>query len=324
MAIITYREAISGALHEALQSDPKVFLMGEDIGDYGGSYAVTKGFIKEFGPQRIRDMPIAESVIVGTGIGAAMAGMRPIVELMTINFSLLALDQIVNIASKIHYMSGGQVSVPLVIRTVSGGGNQLAATHSQSLEGWFASLPGLRVAVPATPYDARGLLRTALKDKNPTIFVEHSLLYSLKGEVPDEWYTVPFGKAEVKRPGKDVTIVSYLRMTQVALRAAERLAQEHGIQAEVVDLRTLRPLDVETAVESVKKTNKCVVVEETWRTGGFGAEIVGRIQEAAFDSLDGPVMRVASKDVPMPYSRKLELAAIPNEDDIIRAVKVPA
>ncbi|MDO8532990.1 MAG: alpha-ketoacid dehydrogenase subunit beta [Dehalococcoidia bacterium] len=324
MAIITYREAISGALREALQSDPKVFLMGEDIGDYGGSYAVTKGFIKEFGPQRIRDMPIAESVIVGTGIGAAMAGMRPIVELMTINFSLLALDQIVNIASKIHYMSGGQVSVPLVIRTVSGGGNQLAATHSQSLEGWFACLPGLRVAVPATPYDARGLMRTALKDKNPTIFVEHSLLYSLKGEVPDEWYTVPFGKAEVKRPGKDVTIVSYLRMTQVALRAAERLAQEHGIQAEVVDLRTLRPLDVETAVESVKKTNKCVVVEETWRTGGFGAEIVGRIQEAAFDSLDGPVMRVAGKDVPMPYSRKLELTAIPNEDDIIRAVKVPA
>ncbi len=324
MAIITYREAISGALHEALQADSKVFLMGEDIGDYGGSYAVTKGFLKEFGPERIRDMPIAESVIVGTGIGAAMAGMRPVVELMTINFSLLALDQIVNIAAKIHYMSGGQITVPLVIRTVSGGGNQLAASHSQSLEGWFASMPGLRVAVPATPYDARGLLRTALKDKNTTIFVEHSLLYPLKGEVPDEWYTVPFGKAEVKRKGKDVTIVSYLRMTQVALRAAERLAQEHGIEAEVVDLRTLRPLDLEAAVESVKKTNKCVVVEETWRTGGFGAEVVGQIQEAAFDFLDGPVMRVAGKDVPMPYARKLEQSAIPNEDDIIRAVRAPA
>ncbi|MBI4307919.1 MAG: alpha-ketoacid dehydrogenase subunit beta [Chloroflexi bacterium] len=321
MAIMTYREAISGALREVLQSDPRVFMMGEDIGDYGGSYAVTKGFLKEFGPKRIRDMPIAESVIVGTGIGAAMGGLRPIVEIMTINFSLLAMDQIVNIAAKIRYMSGGQVSVPLVIRTVTGGGNQLAATHSQSLEGWFASVPGLEVAVPATPQDARGLLRTALQDNNTTIFVEHSLLYPLKGEVLDGWYILPFGKADVKRPGKDVTIVSYLRMTQVALRAAERLAKEFQIEAEVVDLRTLRPLDTETAVESVKKTNRCVVVEEAWQTGGFGAEVASRVQEKAFDHLDGPVARVGGKDVPMPYSRKLELAAIPSEDDVIRAVK---
>jgi len=317
---MTYREAISGALREALQSDPKVFLMGEDIGGYGGSYAVTRGFLKEFGPQRIRDMPIAESVIVGAGIGAALGGLRPVVEIMTINFSLLAMDQIVNVAAKLRYMSGGQVSVPLVIRTVSGG-NQLAATHSQSLEGWFAGVPGLKVAVPASPYDARGLLRTALADKNTTIFVEHSLLYSLRGEVPEGWYTVPFGVAEVKRPGKDVTIVAYLRMAQVALRAAERLAQEHQIEAEVVDLRTLRPLDLETVAQSVKKTNRCVVVEETWRTGGFGAEIASQVQEKVFDHLDGPVVRVGGKDVPMPYSRKLELAAIPSEEDVVRAVK---
>ena len=319
MAQITYRDAMTRALREALE-DERVFLMGEDIGGYGGAYAVTQGLLAEYGPKRVLETPIAESVIVGAGTGAAMAGLRPIVEIMTINFSLLAMDQIVNHAAKVRYMSGGQLKSPLIIRTVTGGGASVGATHSQSLEGWFASVPGLRVAVPATPYDALGLFRYSLQQEDPVIFVEHALLYSGRGEVPEELYVIPFGRADVKRAGTDVTIVSYSRMVTVALRAAEEL-QGRGISAEVVDLRTLSPLDGETVVASVRKTGHAVVVEETWRTGGFGATVVGLIQEEAFDSLDAPVARVAGEEVPMPYSRHLEQAAIPDESRVIQAVE---
>jgi pyruvate dehydrogenase E1 component beta subunit len=319
MAQITYRDAITRALREALE-DERVFLMGEDIGGYGGAFAVTKGLLAEYGPKRIRETPIAESVIVGAGTGAAMAGLRPIVELMTINFSFLAMDQIVNHAAKVRYMSGGQLKAPLIIRTVTGGGASVGATHSQSLEGWFASVPGLRVAVPATPYDALGLFRSSLQQEDPVIFVEHTLLYSSRGEVPDERYVIPFGRADIKRTGTDVTIVAYSRMVTVALRAAEQL-QGRGVNAEVIDLRTLSPLDGETVIASVRKTGHAVVVEETWRTGGFGATVVGLIQEEAFDSLDAPVARVAGADVPMPYSRYLEQAAIPDESRVIQAVE---
>ena len=319
MPQITYREAIAQAMRQALHQDEKVFLMGEDIGGYGGAYAVTKGFLAEFGPERIKDTPISESAIVGAGIGAAMAGVRPVVEIMSINFSLLAMDQIINNAAKLSYMSGGQVSVPLVIRTVSGGGNQLAASHSQSLEGWFAHVPGLKVVAPSTPYDAKGLFKTALEDSNTVIYVEHSLLYSLKGEVPEEEYQVPFGAADIKREGEDVTIVSYSRMLQVALRAASKLAEE-GIEAEVVDLRSLRPMDTDTVVESVKKTNRAVVVEEGWQPLGIGAEVSAQVYEKALEHLDAHIQRVSGADAPMPYSRPLELAAIPNEDRVIEAV----
>ena len=320
MAGMTIREAISLGLREALDNDPRVFIMGEDIGAYGGAYAVTKGFLEQYGPERIKDTPISESVFVGAGAGAAMAGLKPVVELMTINFSLLAMDQIVNHIAKIHYMSGGQISVPLIIRTVTGGGAQLAATHSQSLEGWYASVPGLKVAVPATPYDALGLLRSAFEDNNPIIYAEHALLYGLSGEVPDEWYTIPFGLADVKREGADVTIVAYGRMVHVALKAAQEL-EESGIDAEVIDLRTLRPYDIDTLVESVGKTSRCLVVEEAWRTGGFGAEVASSIQERCFDHLDAPVARVGGEDVPMPYASNLEGNAIPDEQKIIRVLK---
>ncbi len=320
MPEITYREAIRQALLEALNNDERVFIMGEDIGAYGGSYAITKGFLAEFGEKRIKDTPISESAFVGAGIGAAMGGLKPIVEIMTINFSLLAMDQIVNIAAKLHYMSGGQVSVPLIIRTVSGGGNQLAATHSQNFEGWYAHVPGLRVVTPSTPYDAWGLFRTALKDNNPVIFVEHSLLYGNRGTVPEGYWEIPFGKADVKRQGKDVTIACYLRTVPLALRAAEELAKD-GVEAEVVDLRTLRPLDAETVIQSVRKTTRAVVVAEGWSLGNFANEIITQIQEQAFDHLDAPVQRVTGADAPMPYARHLELASMPSEKDIIAAVK---
>ena len=319
MPQITYRDAMTRALREALQ-DERVFLMGEDVGEYGGAYAVTRGLLAEFGPERIRETPIAESVIVGAGTGAAMAGLRPIVELMTINFSLLAMDQIVNHTAKLRYMSGGQLTSPLVVRTVTGGGASVGATHSQSLEGWFASVPGLRVAVPATPYDALGLFRYSMQQEDPVIFVEHALLYGTRGEVPDEPYVIPFGKADVKRAGSDVTIVGYARMAVVAMRAAEEL-ENRGISAEVVDLRTLAPLDANTVLESVRKTGRAVVVEETWYTGGFGATVVDLIQANAFDSLDAPVTRVAGEEVPMPYSRPLELASIPDDSRVVRAVE---
>jgi pyruvate dehydrogenase E1 component beta subunit len=315
------REAVARGLREYLDHEEKAFIMGEDVGAYGGAYAVTRGFLEDYGPERIKDTPISESVIVGSGIGAAMAGLRPVVELMTINFSLMAMDQIVNHAAKLRYMSNGQIKVPLIIRTVTGGGGQLAATHSQSFENWYASVPGLKVVVPATPYDALGLFRTATKDDNPILFVEHSLLYGMKGEVPDEWYDIPFGRASLKRMGDDVTIVAYSRMTHVALEAAEKLEAKSGKQAEVIDLRTLRPLDMDTILRSVRKTNRVVVVEETWRTGGFAAEVASTIQEEAFDDLDGPVARVGGVEVPAPYARNLEEATIPTADKVLRAIE---
>ena len=320
MTQLTMREAISRGLREALE-DNDVFLMGEDIGAYGGAYAVTRGFLEEYGAERIRDTPISEAVIMGAAVGAAMAGMRPIVEMMTINFTLLAMDQIVNHAAKLRYMSNGQFKVPLVIRTVTGGGAQLAATHSQSLEGWYASVPGLKVATPSTPSDALGLLSTAVADNNPVLLAEHALLYGTRGEVPDERYRVPFGQANVMRPGADVTLVAYSRMVHVALEAAELLNSTKGIDAEVIDLRTLRPLDTETVVESVKKTNRAVVVEETWRTGGFAAEVASTIQEEAFDYLDGPVVRVGGDDIPAPYASALEAASIPNGQRVVAAIE---
>ena len=320
MPVITYREAVAQALREALDEDPRTFLVGEDIGPYGGSFAVTKGFWEEYGQRRIKDSPLSESAIVGAGVGAAMAGLRPIVELMTINFSLLAMDQIVNHAAKIRYMSGGQFSIPLILRTVTGAGASVAATHSQSFEGWYASVPGLRVVVPSTPRDALGLFRSCRDLLDPVMYVEHILLYSSRGEVPENGFKIPLGQAEVKRAGKDVTIVSYSRMVQVSLRAAEELAQD-GIEAEVVDLRTLRPLDMETVVQSVKKTHNALVVEETHKQGGFAGEVVSRIQEEAFDFLDSPVVRVAGEEVPIPYSMTLEPLAIPDAPRVAKAVR---
>ena len=320
MAELIIREAIRKGLQEALETDDRVFLMGEDIGAYQGSYAVTRGFFEEFGPERIRDCPIAESVIIGSATGAAMAGMRPIVEMMTINFMLLGMDQVVNHAAKMSYMSNGQIKVPLVIRAVTGGGGRLGATHSQNFEGWYASVPGLKVCVPSDPYDALGLLRTAIADPNPVIFAEHGLLYGKRGEVPDEHYTVPMGQAAVRREGTDITLVAYGRMVYTSMEAAERLA-ERDVEAEVIDLRTLQPLDTGTIVQSVEKTNRVVIVEENWRTGGFSAEIASTVHEAAFDYLDGPVGRVNGHDVPAPYNANLEDMQIPDADRIIAEIK---
>jgi pyruvate dehydrogenase E1 component beta subunit len=320
MSELTTREALRQTLREALLEDERVFLMGEDIGAYGGSYAVTKGLLEEFGPDRVMDTPIAESAIVGTAIGAAMAGMRPVVEVMTINFSLLAIDQIINNASKLHYMSDGQISVPVVIRMASGGGSQLSAQHSHSLEGWYAHVPGLKVACPSNPRDARGLLKTALKEENPVIFVENTGTYALKGEVPDEDYAIPFGCADVAREGRDITIVAYAGSVPRSLRAADVLAEE-GIEAEVIDLRTLRPLDIDTVLRSVRKTNRAFIVEDDWRFGGLGAEIASQVQELAFDDLDAPVARLAGAEVPMPYNQSLELAALPSVESIATSVR---
>ncbi len=307
------------ALREALDTDDRTFLMGEDIGAYGGPYAVTRGFLEDYGEERIRDTPISEAAFVGAGTGAAMIGMRPIVEVMTINFSLVAIDQIVNHAAKLSYMSDGQISVPLIIRTVTGGGGQLAATHSQSFENWYASVPGLRVVVPATPYDALGLFRSSRKDNNPVIFAEHSLLYRVRGEVPDDYYEIPLGQARIAREGEDVTLVSYSGMVRVAEESAAKLA-ENDISAEVIDLRTLSPLDLETVVRSVRKTNRVAVIEETWKTGGFSGTIASDIQEAAFDDLDGPVLRINAPDVPAPYARNIEQAMIPSSDWVVEAI----
>lgn len=320
MAEMILREAIAHGMREALDADDSVFLMGEDIGAYGGAYVVTKGFFEEYGPDRIRDTPISESAVIGAAVGAAMAGLRPIVEIMTINFMLLGMDQLVNHAAKLRYMSNGQLKVPLVIRTVTGGGGRLGATHSQSFEGWFASVPGLKVAAPSDPYDALGLLRTSIADDNPVVFAEHARLYTTRGQVPDEHYSVPFGQASVKRSGKDITLVAYSRMVHVALEAAEALVAR-GVEVEVIDLRTLRPLDLATVVDSVKKTNRAVVVEETWKTGGFASELAASIQEEAFDYLDGPVGRVGGVEVPAPYNGRLEDAALPDSDRVIQAVE---
>jgi len=321
MARMMFREAISQALREEMYRDERVFIMGEEVGRWGGTYAVTRGFLDEFGEKRVRDTPIAEGVIVGAAAGAAIAGLRPVAEIMTINFAFLAMDQIVNHVAKLHYMFNGQITCPIVIRTVGGGGRQLGASHSQSPDVVFAHFPGLKVVAPGTPADAKGLLKAAIRDDDPILFIEHATLYQVRGEVPDdEDYLVPIGVSDVKREGRDVTIVSYSKMLQVSLEAAERLAQE-GIEAEVIDLRTLRPLDTRPIIESVQKTNRVVVVEEGWRTYGVGAEIASRVMELAFDHLDAPVRRVAQAEVPLPYNRRLEQMALPQVDDVIRAVK---
>jgi pyruvate dehydrogenase E1 component beta subunit len=321
VAELTYREAVRSAMREEMRSDPRVILMGESITGYGGSYAVTKGLVEEFGPKRVMETPIAEAGIVGFAVGAAMGGLRPVAELMTVNFALLALDQIVNSAAKFHYMFGGQWSVPLVVRTVSGFG-QLGPTHSQTFEGWFASVPGLKVVMPATPADAKGLLLAAIRDPDPVIFIEHSLLYSTKGEVPEqEGLEVPIGRAAVVREGTDVTLVGYSRMLLQALHAAEVLEREDGVSCEVVDLRTLRPLDYPTVVGSVGRTHRLVLCGEDWRTGGFGASLLSEIQDRSFDDLDAPIARVAMRDIPLPYSRKLEHQLIPASQQIVDAVR---
>ena len=319
MSEITYREALRQALKEKMDGDPRVFILGEDVGAYGGAYSVTRGLQEQFGPERVRETPIAESAIVGAAVGAAMGGMRPVAEIMTINFALLAIDQIVNHAAKFHYMFAGKIRVPMVLRTVSGWG-QLGATHSQTFENWFASVPGLKVVTPATPRDAKGLLKAAIEDDDPVIFIEHSLLYGVRGEVPDNDFREQMGIALVLREGTDVTIAAYSRMLHVALRAAAQLAEE-GISAEVIDLRTLRPLDMQTIYDSVRKTHRLVVAEEDWRTIGIGAEIAAAVSENCFDQLDAPVRRVAMPDVPMPYAKNLELALVPTEEEVIAAVK---
>lgn len=321
MARITMRQAITDALREEMHRDDTVFIMGEEVGVWGGTYAVTRGFYDEFGERRVRDTPIAEMVIGGAATGAAMNGLRPVAEFMTINFAFLALDAIVNHAAKVHYMFGGQIKCPVVFRAPGGGGRQLAATHSHTPDVIFAHFPGLVVVAPGTPYDAKGLLKSAIRTDDPVLFIEHATLYQLRGEVPDdEDYTVPIGVSEVKREGSDVTIVSYSQGLQVSLEAAEQLAKE-GIEAEVVDLRTLRPLDMGPVVESFKKTFKAVVVEEGYGMYGIGSEIVARLQEVAFDYLDAPIKRVSQKNAPLPYSQELEQSALINPQRVIDAVK---
>ena len=316
----TYREALRMALREAMQRDPRVFLMGEDVGRYGGSYAVSKGLLEEFGEERIRDTPLSESAFVGAGIGAAMGGMRPIVEIMTVNFSLLALDQIVNNAATLRHMSGGQLSVPLVIRMATGGGRQLAAQHSHSLEGWYAHIPGLRVLAPATLEDARGMLWTALQDPDPVIIFEHALLYNLEGELAADAGAVEIDHAAVRRPGSDITLITHGGSLAKALQAADQLAGD-GVSAEVIDLRTLRPLDTPTIIGSVTRTHRAVVIDEGWKSVGLSAELSARIMEHAFYELDAPVARVCSREVPIPYARHMEEAALPQVAAIVQAAR---
>jgi pyruvate/2-oxoglutarate/acetoin dehydrogenase E1 component len=320
MAVVRYRDALNQALREELTRDERVFLMGEDIGVFNGAYKVTAGLLEEFGEARVRDTPISENTIVGMGVGAAMTGTRPVVELMTINFSLLAMDQIVNHAAHIRYMFGGQVKVPLVVRMPQGAGHQLGPTHSHSFEALYLHVPGLLVAVPSTPADAKGLLKSAIRDDNPVIFIEHEYLYGQRGDVPDDGdHLVRFGEAAVRRAGDDVTIVGISRMALTAQRAADVLAEEHDVSAEVIDPRTLRPLDLDTILTSVRKTNRCVIVEEGWPHGGVGANLAALIQEQAFDDLDAPVGRVTGADVPMPYSKPLEQIAFPHEPQVVAA-----
>ena len=322
MRTMTYRDALREAIREEMLRDERVFIMGEDIAGYGGTYAVTKGLYEEFGEKRVRDTPLAEEVITGVAIGAALGGLRPILELMTINFSLLASDLLVNSAAKMRYMFGGQPAVPFVVRMPSGGGAQRAAQHSQLFETWYAHIPGLKVVMPATPYDVKGMLKAAVRDPDPVLFIEHELLYNIKGEVPDESveYTVPLNLGEVKRPGRDVTIITFSRMVHVSLQAAEDLAKE-GIEAEVIDLRSIRPIDIDLLVDSVKKTNRVVIAEEGWKYYGTGQGLAALIYEHAFDYMDAPIQHVTGADVPMPYSKVLERAAIPKKSDIVDAVK---
>ncbi|HEY7891988.1 MAG TPA: alpha-ketoacid dehydrogenase subunit beta [Solirubrobacteraceae bacterium] len=320
-AVMSYREALRLALREELARDERVFVMGEEVGLFEGSYKVTAGLLSEFGADRVRDTPISEEGFLGAGVGAAMLGERPVVEIMTINFLLIAMDQLVNHAAKIRAMFGGQVGCPLVIRTPNGAGNQLTAQHSQSFEGWFASVPGLKVLAPANPADAKGLLKAAIRDDDPVLVIENLPIYKEKGEVPlDPDHVTPIGRAAVAREGSDVTLVAHSFATVRSLAVAERLAQRHGIQAEVVDLRSLRPLDVQTVAESVSKTNRAVCVEEGWPSYGVSAELAARIQNACFDDLDAPVERVGMAEVPLPYAKNLELAALPGEERIEAAV----
>jgi pyruvate dehydrogenase E1 component beta subunit len=318
MGKMTYRDAVRAGMREALLNDPLVFLMGEDVGRYGGTYACSKGFLEEFGLERIRDTPLSESTFVGAGIGAALGGMRPIVEVMTVNFSLLALDQIVNNAATIRHMSGGQFSVPLIVRIATGAGRQVAAQHSHSFEGWYAHIPGIKVLTPATVTDARGMLLTALKEPDPVFIFEHAYLYPMEGEL-DEAVSVDISTAAVRRRGKDVSLITFGGSLWKALEAANGLA-EAGIDAEVIDLRVLRPLDHAVIVDSVKKTHRAVVIDEAWRTGSFAAEVSAQIMERAFYDLDGPVTRVCSAEVPIPYAKHLEDAALPSVEGITKAV----
>lgn len=320
MARITMREAISQALWEEMERDENVFIMGEEVGVWGGTYAVTKGFYDHFGAKRVRDTPIAEAVIIGAAIGAALTGLRPVAELMTINFAFAAMDHIVNEAAKLRYMFGGQFTIPLVIRTPGGGGRQLGATHSQTPDVIFAHFPGLKVVAPGTPEDAKGMLKSAIRSDDPIMFIEHATLYQVRGEVPEEEYTTPLDKAKIHRPGSDVTLVTYSKMLEKSAKAADELAKE-GIEAEIVDLRCLRPLDLEPVLTSFRKTNRAVIVEEGWRSYGVGAEVSARIYEQAFDYVDAPIGRVAQKEVPLPYNRDLEQMALPQVEDVIQAVK---
>jgi pyruvate dehydrogenase E1 component beta subunit len=320
MPEITCREALNQALHEEMERDETVFLLGEDVGLYEGSFKVTKGLLAKFGDKRVIDTPISEAGMVGMACGAAMTGLRPIVELMTINFSIVALDQIMNHAAVARYMFGGQVAVPLTIRAPGGGGHQLGAQHSHSLEALFLHCPGLRVIVPSVPADAKGLLKSAIRSQDPVMFIEHEGLYGVKGEVPAGEYTIPLGRADIKREGRDLTLVTLSRMVYVCLEAAEELARE-GIEVEVLDLRALNPLDMKSVLDSVRKTRRAVTVEESWLTGGWGGEIAARIMEEAFDALDAPVLRVGGADVPMPYNKALEKAAIPDAARVAARVR---
>lgn len=321
MPTITYRDALNQALREELQRDENVFLMGEEVGVYQGAYKVSRGLLEEFGERRVVDTPIAELGFTGIGVGAAMVGLRPVIEFMTWNFALLAIDEVVNSAAKMLYMSGGQMPMPIVFRGPGGAALQLAAQHSQALESWYAHVPGLKVVAPATPYDAKGLLKSAIRDNNPVVFLEGEMLYNTKGEVPEGDFTIALGRADVKRAGTDVTVICHSKTVAVAQRAADRLADELDVSAEVVDLRTIRPLDTDAIIASVRKTNRCVIVEEGWPFCGIGAQVVDEIQRAAFDYLDAPVLRVTGADVPMPYNKYLERAAKPDPDKVIAAVK---
>jgi len=320
MALLTMREALNQALREEMKRDESVFLLGEEVGAYQGAYKITQGLLAEFGEWRVRDTPIAEEAIAGIAVGAAFIGLRPIAEMMTFNFSLLALDQIVNHAAKYRYMSAGQIRCPMVMRGPSGAAAQVAAQHSQAFESWYVNVPGLVVAMPSTPKDAKGMLKSAIRDDNPVIFLENEVLYNIKGEVPDEEYHIPLGLSDVKREGKDVTLVAWSRSVVTCMEAAKRLAEE-GIEAEIVDPRTLRPLDDEPIFASVRKTGRCVVVEEGWPMAGFGAEISDRVQRECFDALDAPIQRVSSADVPMPYAKTLEKAYLPQPEKVIDAVR---
>jgi len=321
MPMIQFREALNQAMCEEMEKDPDIFLIGEEVGAYNGAYKVSQGMLDKFGEMRVRDTPIAEEVIAGVAVGAAMAGLRPIAEMMTWNFALLALDQIVNHAAKMLYMSGGQYPIPAVFRGPGGAAHQLGAQHSQSFESYYAHIPGLKVVMPSEPYDGKGLLKSAIIDDNPVVFIESEVMYAFKGEVPEEEYYIPLGKAKIKREGADCTIVTWSKMYHTAVKAAEELSNEYGVECEIIDLRTIRPLDTETILNSVVKTNRAVILEEGWRFAGVGAEVSDIIQLEVFDELDSPVIRVTSEDVPMPYAPNLEKAMLPSVEKLVNAVK---